>query len=152
MAQQLHISDRVHFLTHRTDVPAVLARATMGVLCSSHEGLSNAVIEGMAAGLPMVVTNVGGNPDLIVDGERGLVVPAFDSGALAAAFISLLDDPERGRAMGSRARAFVERELTLQKLCDRHDELYRRVVEADARERSAARKSAPSYTQMQSPA
>lgn len=130
LAANLELSDRVHFLRHRTDVPAVLARATLGVLCSSHEGLSNAVMEGMAAGLPMVVTRVGGNPDLIADGERGLVVPAFDSDALARAFVTLLDDPERGRAMGAEARAFVERELTLQKLCERHAALYRQVVGA----------------------
>lgn len=127
-ASELGVTDRVHFLGHRSDVPAVLSRGTMGVLCSSHEGLSNAVIEGMAARLPMVVTNVGGNPDLILDGERGFVVPPKDPAALAKAFIALLDDPERGRAMGERARAWVERELTLTKLCDRHDALYRHVL------------------------
>lgn len=149
LAAKLELEDRVHFLTHRTDVPAVLARATMGVLCSSHEGLSNAVMEGMAAGLPMVVTRVGGNPDLITDGERGLVVPAFDSDALARAFVTLLDDPERGKAMGARARAFVERELTLQKLCDRHASLYRKVLGEGARAPIATHRSVGTNTELQ---
>ena len=128
MAQDLGIADRAHFLGHRTDVPALLLRATMGVLCSSSEGLSNSIIEGMAAGLPMVVTRVGGNPDLIVDGERGYVVEAFRPALLAEAFMRLLDDPAHARHMAARARAYVERELTLSQLCERHDQLYRRVA------------------------
>lgn len=128
LATELGVRDRVHFLKHRTDVPAILARATMGVLCSSHEGLSNAVIEGMAARLPMVVTRVGGNPDLIVDGQRGYVVPPYQPEALANALIRVLSDPERSRQMGLRAREFVERELGLEKLCAQHDLLYRKVM------------------------
>ncbi|MET0404530.1 MAG: glycosyltransferase, partial [Cystobacter sp.] len=75
LAQTLGISDLVHFLKHRADVPAIYAHADFGVLCSSAEGMSNAVMEGMAASLPMVVTDVGGNPELVAHGERGLVVP-----------------------------------------------------------------------------
>lgn len=127
---ELGVGDRVHFLGHRVDVPAVLARGTFGVLCSSHEGLSNAVIEGMAASLPMVVSAVGGNPDLIVDDERGYVVPAFNPEALAGAFTKVLADPAHARRMGANARAFVQRELTLERLVDRHDALYRAVLGA----------------------
>ncbi|MGA9524147.1 MAG: glycosyltransferase [Myxococcaceae bacterium] len=128
MAQDLGVADRTHFLGQRTDVPALLVRATLGVLCSSSEGMSNSIIEGMAAGLPMVVTRVGGNPDLILDGERGYVVEAFRPAQLADAFIRMLDDPEQARHMAARARAFVEKELTLSHLCERHDQLYRRVA------------------------
>ncbi|MBX5482777.1 MAG: glycosyltransferase [Myxococcaceae bacterium] len=133
LAAQLRLKDRVHFLGHRLDVPAVLARATLGVLCSSHEGLSNAVIEGMAARLPMVVTRVGGNPDLIVDGERGFVVPPFQPEALADAVARVLADPARARTLGANGRAFVERELTLERLVNRHDRLYRAVLDGGRR-------------------
>lgn len=129
LAGELGIPGRAHFLGHRTDVPAILARANLGVLCSSHEGLSNSVIEGMAARLPMVVTGVGGNPELVAQGERGLVVPAFDPEALARALQSVLEGPSRARVFGENARAFVARELTLQRLCQRHDALYRQVAE-----------------------
>jgi L-malate glycosyltransferase len=131
LAGKLGVSARVHFLGHRVDVPALLSRASLGVLCSSSEGLSNAVIEGMAAGLPMVVTRVGGNPDLIVDGERGWVVEPFAPVQLAEAFEKILADPDHGRFMGRQARAFVEKELTLGQLCARHDELYARVARED---------------------
>src|SRR5919106_2257388 len=83
LAERLGVMSRAHFLGLRTDVPAILSRATIGVLCSTAEGLSNAVVEGMAAGLPLVVTRVGGNPDLISDGERGLLVPPYAPEALA---------------------------------------------------------------------
>src|ERR671930_18536 len=132
MAVRLGVAKRVHFLGIRKDVPAVLARATIGVLCSSAEGLSNAVIEGMAAGLPMVVTRVGGNPELIADGERGYVVPPYAPTALADAIRRVLADPMRARQMGISARQFVERELTLQQLCDRHDALYRSILQGHA--------------------
>jgi L-malate glycosyltransferase len=120
--------DTVHFLGHRADVPALYARADLGVLCSTAEGMSNAVMEGMAAGLPMVVTAVGGNPELVADGERGLVVPPLRPEALCEAFLKLLADPERGRRMGAEARTFVERELSLERLVRRHDALYQRVA------------------------
>jgi glycosyltransferase involved in cell wall biosynthesis len=128
LAAELGVADTVHFLRHRTDVPALYARADFGVLCSSAEGMSNAVMEGMAAGLPMVVTRVGGNPELVADGERGLVVPPHEPTALCAAFRRLLEDRELGRRMGAEARAFVERELSLERMVRRHDAVYRRVT------------------------
>ena len=139
VAVRLGVAKRAHFLGTRTDVPAILARASVGVLCSSAEGLSNAVIEGMAASLPMVVTRVGGNPELIADGERGFVVPPYAPTALAEAIRKVLAKPAEARRRGAAARQFVERELTLQQLCDRHDALYRAVLEARAgAERSGA--------------
>lgn len=129
MAHDLGVSDGVHFLKHRTDVPALYGRATFGVLCSTAEGMSNAVMEGMAAGLPMVVTRVGGNPDLIVHGERGLLVEPERPAQLAQAFRRLLAQPQEARKMGKAARAFVSRELTLEKMVRQHDGLYRRVAE-----------------------
>ncbi|MCK8496811.1 MULTISPECIES: spore coat polysaccharide biosynthesis glycosyltransferase ExoK [Myxococcus] len=128
LAAELGVSDTVHFLRHRTDVAAILSRATVGVLCSSAEGMSNAVMEGMAAGLPMVVTRVGGNTDLVRDGERGLVVPPERPAQLAQAISQLLSDPEKARRMGRSARDFVARELSLERLIRLHDALYQRVV------------------------
>jgi len=128
LAAELGVSDTVHFLRHRTDVAAIYARATLGVLCSSAEGMSNAVMEGMAAGLPMVVTRVGGNTDLVRDGERGLVVPPERPAQLAQAISQLLSSPEKAKRMGRAARDFVARELSLERLIRLHDALYQRVV------------------------
>jgi glycosyltransferase involved in cell wall biosynthesis len=128
IAKDLGLEDAVFFLGGRPDVPAVLARATLGVLCSRQEGLSNAVMEGMAAGLPMVVTDAGGNSELVEDGERGYVVSPGQPEALAQAMLRVLTDPRRARRMGEAARRFVERELTLRRMIDAHDRLYRRLI------------------------
>ncbi|ADO68416.1 glycosyltransferase [Stigmatella aurantiaca] len=140
-ARALGLAEAVHFLGHRTDVPAVLRRTTVGILCSRHEGLSNAVMEGMAAGLPMVVTDAGGNAELVADGERGFVVPPLSPLALAAAITRLLDEPALARRMGLAGRAFVESELTLERMVEAHDELFRRMTgfpSRDGTERSQA--------------
>jgi L-malate glycosyltransferase len=125
---ELGLSDRVFLLGHRLDVPAVLSRAHAACLCSSAEGLSNALMEAMAARLPVVATSVGGNPELIRTGENGVLVPAGDADALAAALWQVLRDGERAREMGVRGRARVEAELTLTKMAEGHGALYRRAL------------------------
>jgi glycosyltransferase involved in cell wall biosynthesis len=124
LARELKLQGAAHFLGHRTDVPAVAARCTMGVLCSNAEGLSNAIIEGMAARLPMVVTAAGGNPELVAHGERGLVVPPESPFDMSAALGYVLDEPAHARRMGAAGRAFVESELTLARMAADHDRVY----------------------------
>ena len=132
LARELGLAEAVHFLGARQDVPAVLARATFGVLCSRQEGLSNAIMEGMAAGLPMVVTDAGGNAELVEDGARGFVVPPERPEALAQAMLRVLADPARARRMGQAARRFVEDELGLDRMIQEHDRLYRRLLRGQA--------------------
>jgi glycosyltransferase involved in cell wall biosynthesis len=127
-AAQLGVAELAHFLGHRGDVPALYAGANLGVLCSTAEGMSNAVMEGMAAGLPMVVTAVGGNPDLIEDGVRGRVVQPERPAELAQAFRWLLEHPERAKDLGAAARGFVRRELSLERMVRRHDALYQHIA------------------------
>jgi glycosyltransferase involved in cell wall biosynthesis len=132
LASSLGITPSVHFLGHRPDVPAVLERAHIGVLCSHAEGLSNAIIESMAAWLPMVVTDAGGNRELVRDGDSGFVVPVRSPAQLAAKLGMLVEsEPLRAR-MGAAGRRFVERELGVDKLIARHDTLYRSVLKARA--------------------
>jgi glycosyltransferase involved in cell wall biosynthesis len=140
LAARLGLEGHAFFLGRRPDVPAVLARAAVGVLSSAQEGLSNAVIEGMAAGLPMVVTDAGGNAELVRDGERGLVVPVGEPEALARAIVEVLSDPERARAFGQAGRRFVEQEITVERMVAEHERLYRRVAaERPGLARSVAR-------------
>jgi glycosyltransferase involved in cell wall biosynthesis len=127
-AGALGLSDGVHFLGWRPDVPAVLALGTVGVRCPSEEGLSRSVMEGMAARLPMVVTDVGGNAELIPHGERGLLVPVGSPEALAEALVRTLDDLPGARRLAANARAFVARELSLPRMVASYEALYRRVA------------------------
>jgi glycosyltransferase involved in cell wall biosynthesis len=128
LARELKLERAAHFLGHRTDVPALWSRAAMGVLCSTAEGMSNAVIEGMAASAPMVVTDAGGNPELVAHRERGLVVPALQPFELSAAMCWLLQNQRTARRLGQAARKYVESELTVRQLVANHDQLYRKVI------------------------
>jgi len=126
---ELGLEDRVLLIGHRLDVPAVLARARAAALCSSAEGLSNALMEAMAARLPAIATRVGGNPELIREGENGFLVPFGDVDALAARLLDLLGgEPGRAVAMGLRGRARIERELTLEAMARGHGDLYRKTL------------------------
>ncbi|MFN2546584.1 MAG: glycosyltransferase [Myxococcales bacterium] len=126
--RELGLERTVLLLGHRTDVPALLARADAFALCSSAEGLSNAIMEAMAARLPIVATRVGGNAELLEEG-RGLLVPYGDPAALADALEKILSNRAHAREMGRRARAFVEAELSLDRMQSAHEELYRRALE-----------------------
>ncbi|TMB09601.1 MAG: glycosyltransferase [Deltaproteobacteria bacterium] len=125
---QLGLGERVFLLGHRLDVPAILARCQAACLCSSAEGLSNALMEAMASRLPIVATRVGGNPELVREGENGFLIPYGDAQALAEALRALLSAPEQAREMGLRGRRRVESALSMEKMAEGHGALYRRAL------------------------
>ncbi len=98
------LSETLLFPGARSDVADFLRAADLFVHPSREEGFSNAILEAMAAGLPVVAFDVGGNSEAVVDGETGLLVPPDDHGKLADAIASLLRDPDRARAMGEAGR------------------------------------------------
>ena len=99
------IGDRIHRVGFRTDAPAVSAGCDVFCMPSTkREGLARAIIEAMSYRVPPVVTNAGGSPELVVDGECGYVVPPKDAAALAGAFEKLYRDAELRRRMGDAAR------------------------------------------------
>ena len=104
MASDLGLADRVWFLGDRRDVPAVLASCDISVLSSDSESLSNAIMESMAAGLPVIACRVGGNEELIRDGESGFLVPAGSDEQMADRIVTLVRAAELRKALGSRAR------------------------------------------------
>jgi hypothetical protein len=103
----LGLESRVRFLGVRADVADILRASDMFVLSSRVEGNPLSVMEAMAAGLPVVSTAVGGVPELVREGETGLLVPSEDAGALARAVQVLVDDPVRRQAMGAAARQYA---------------------------------------------
>lgn len=123
-AAALSLDQHVRHLGARSDIPQILATADIGILCSHQEGFSNSVLEGMAAGLPMVVTDVGGNPEAVVDGENGLVVPPQAPGALAAALLSLARDGDRRRQMGAAGQRRAEALFSNDKCVAKYAALY----------------------------
>ena len=112
-ATSLGIERNIRWLGERDDVPAILGRADLGILCSHQEGFANSILEGMAAGLAMVVTDVGGNREAVVDGVTGLVVPPRDPTALEAAILDLARDPDRRAVMGKAARARAQENFSM---------------------------------------
>ena len=104
LARKAGIEKRVHFLGLRTDIADILSLADVGLLTSHQEGFSNAVLEGMAAGLPMIVTNVGGNAEAVLEGETGIVVPPHDPISLAEAIHRMAVEPTERHKMGDKGK------------------------------------------------
>ncbi len=128
LARGLRLDGNIRLLGSRADIPALLASADIGILCSHEEGFSNAILEGMAAGLPMVVTDVGGNAEAVVDQETGFVVPAHDPAALGAAILALASNAELRKKLGKAARRRVETHFSLEQCVERYDALYRDLI------------------------
>jgi glycosyltransferase involved in cell wall biosynthesis len=127
-AWALGIGRAVIFAGYRSDVPALLARSAVAVCSSKSEGLSNAIMEAMAAGLPVVATDVGGNSELIREGENGFLVPCGDAGRMASRIIELLRTPGLAARMGQAGRRRIEADFSSQRLSDRVTALYEEIA------------------------
>jgi glycosyltransferase involved in cell wall biosynthesis len=108
-AQSLGVADSVRFVGAVADVRPSLAAMDVFVLPSHAEGMSNALMEAMAAARPVVATAVGGNTEVVVNGETGVLIPPADPAAIADAIAALLRDPDRAAGLGAAAREFVTR-------------------------------------------
>jgi glycosyltransferase involved in cell wall biosynthesis len=121
---RLGLGETVVLLGRRTDVVDLIQGFDVAVCCSDHEGSPISVMEYMDAARPVVVTSVGGNPDLIEDGEDGLLVEPGDYVALASAIGRLLRDRELSQRLGAAARERRLREFTIEATCRRLEALY----------------------------
>jgi glycosyltransferase involved in cell wall biosynthesis len=131
-ARALGLADRVRWLGLRDDVPALLRASDLGVLISHEEGFSNGVLEGMAAGLAMIVSDVGGNAEAVEHGVSGWLVPPRDPAALGAALLALAHDPDRRRRLGAAARARIAQRFTLDACVLRYRRFYELVASGNA--------------------
>jgi glycosyltransferase involved in cell wall biosynthesis len=139
LAGRLGLSGRVRFVGPRTDLGDLLAAFDVVVVPSVSEGLPYIVLESMAVGLPVVATAVGGIPEVLAHGVRGLLVPPRDPSALAAAVDALRRDPDRARGLGAAARRFITRDFGFDAMVEAVDTVYRSVLnEARARGRLGA--------------
>jgi L-malate glycosyltransferase len=126
---QLGLEGKFKFLGRRSDIPEILASCDLAVLPSRAEGLPNAVLEYMAAGLPTIASRVGGMAELVQDGVTGLLVPAEDANALAGALLQFLRDPERARQIANNGQRFAVENFSFERLIREIDELYGELLE-----------------------
>jgi glycosyltransferase involved in cell wall biosynthesis len=124
LAADLGVADRVEFAGYRDDALDVMARAAVVALPSWTEGLPMTLLEALARRRAVVATPVGGTPEVVADGETGILVPPRDPAALAKALDALLRDPDRRRQLGDAGRARVAREFALGRTASRVLELY----------------------------
>src|SRR5690606_13421827 len=108
----------------RADVPQLLAEGAVSVLPTHSEGLSNTLLESMAAGLPIVATNVGGNGELVEDGINGILVLPQAPATLANAILRILDDPALARGFSAAARAKAAEYFSMERMVGDTEALY----------------------------
>ncbi|MCA9726580.1 MAG: glycosyltransferase [Candidatus Eisenbacteria bacterium] len=137
LARDRHVEDRVLFLGHRADVREILGASDVFVLNSKSEGMSNALLEGLAAGLPCVATDVGGNPELVQEGENGFLVPPRQPAPLLRALLPLVSDAVLRERMGGASRARAVAEYSLEAMVRRTEAIYESVCPAMSRDPSA---------------
>lgn len=124
-AKALELQDSIVFLGKRTDVPRFLRVLDVFVLPSLSEGISLTLIEAMASCKPVVATDVGGNPEVVVHGVTGYLVPPKDAGALAAAILELVNDKQLCCVMGNRGRMRAQELFDIVNTAKQYDEIYK---------------------------
>ena len=137
---QCEIGDKVHFLGHRSDVPRLLPHFDVLWLPSAYEGQSNAIMEAMAAGVPVVATDIPGTRELVVDGQTGYLVSTEGwppnattvnktvAAGLARHTLRILDDPALARRLGEAAQKRMRDEFSVENMVARYADLYRRLL------------------------
>ncbi|MBI4355953.1 MAG: glycosyltransferase [Candidatus Omnitrophica bacterium] len=130
LAQTLGLADRLWFWPSQSRVADILAALDVVVVSSRYEGCSNVILEAMAMGKPVVATAVGGNPELVLAGATGELVPPQDPSSLADRVVQLLSHPQRARAMGAAARQRITARFGLDQMVAQMTAWYDTVVAA----------------------
>lgn len=131
---KLGLQAQFMFLGRRSDIPEVLASCDIGMLPSRAEGLSNALLEYMATGLPTIASRVGGNAELVNDGVTGLLVPPEDSDGVANALLRLLRDPELSHQMAENGKRVALETYSFERLIREVDGLYSELLRRGGRD------------------
>lgn len=134
LARSLNISSKVHFVGQQTQVIPYLSILDIGVNCSEGEGLSNAIMEYMAAGVPCVVSNSGGNPDLIQDGQTGRLFGLDDHEQLAKIILEMLADPRQLKTYVTQAHAMMRDEMSVDGMLSKYEFFYRGLASPEREE------------------
>ena len=124
LANETGIADIVWLAGERDDIPNIMRCFDLFVLPSLAEGISNTILESMSCGLPVVATAVGGNPELVIDGVTGKLVPAANPEAMGSALYQYIQQPDMMREHGSAGRKRVEKQFSLTKMVDAYIKVY----------------------------
>ena len=129
LAEELNLTSHVEFLGERSDVSELLPQAGFFVSSSQTEGISLTLLEAMAVGLPVVTTQVGGNPEIVVEGKTGRLVSPNSPEELALAMRDLLKDKEGWPVFGELARQRVEQHFNVRNMVRQYEDLYRELID-----------------------
>jgi glycosyltransferase involved in cell wall biosynthesis len=130
LASHSKIRDLIHFTGFREDAPGLIGACNAVVMPSrSREGIGKGAIEGMAQGVPPIVTSVGGLPEIVMANESGLVVPPENPAAIAEAIVRLASDPALCAALGTRAKERIQNCFSVQLAVDRTLKLYKELAQ-----------------------
>lgn len=128
LIRNLNLDDHFHFVGAVTNLREHLSAADIFVLPSRSEGFSNAIVEAMAASLPVVATNVGGNAEAVQNGVSGYIVPSEDPQALAASIMQLLADPIKAKEMGAAGKQRVAEKFTIEAMMKQTITTYKKLL------------------------
>jgi glycosyltransferase involved in cell wall biosynthesis len=132
---KIAIDDRVRFVGPRDDVPRLMTIMEALVQPSEFEGMPNSIMEAMAAGLPVVASNIPGNDELVTDGESGFLVPVGDTKMLASRINRLLDEPDLSRRFGQAGQARVRDQFSVERMVASHVQRYRELMNGNGHRR-----------------
>jgi glycosyltransferase involved in cell wall biosynthesis len=125
---ELGLEDKVFFLGHRDDIPALLNLMDIFILSSRLEGCSISILEAMASGKTVIATRVGGNPELVLDGKTGFLVPSVEPDNLSDCIIRLLNDEKLRKKMGEEGRKRVKVKFSREMMVKNYEELYSKIL------------------------
>jgi glycosyltransferase involved in cell wall biosynthesis len=128
LAQELDGRGEIRFCGQVSDVFSQLAQADLFVLPSHVEGMSNALLEAMAHGLPCIASRIGGNSDVIIDGQNGRLVDCTEPDQLTQAIVELVDDNCQRKQLGQAARRTIENDFAIAQIAKQYIELYHSLV------------------------
>jgi len=128
LAQDLKVAENLRFLGVRADIPRLMAAVDLLLLSSLSEGLSVTLLEAMAASLPIAATDVGGNSEVVIHGQTGLLSLRGDAAALAMNMLTLIKDPKLRASMGEKGRKRLDQYFTQQQMHTAYNDLYQQML------------------------
>jgi glycosyltransferase involved in cell wall biosynthesis len=138
LAVELGIGKQVIFLGNISGVATLLQTLDIFVLNSHYEGMSNTLLEAMASGLAVIATSVGSNPELVTDGDSGILIPTDDETALMSALERLVADEVLRKRIGMSARQRIARHFSVDEMVNKYSDVYCRVCDNSSRNRQSS--------------